>query len=111
MPRDTTSADRRPTGSRRAGGFPMRHRLPAASRVVGVASFEFETSDDFVASTTLAGFERMRGTESTDEADVLLVRSRPESGPTATVAAIERRRPDVHAFSNEQIVAQVNENG
>jgi putative ABC transport system permease protein len=82
-----------------------------AFRVVGVASFEFETSDELVASTTLAGFERVQGTGSTDEADVLLVRSRPESGPAATVAAIERRRPDVHAFSNEQIVAQVNENG
>jgi putative ABC transport system permease protein len=82
-----------------------------AFRVAGIAEFEFETADELTASTTLEGFARARGSASTDEADVMLVRSRPDAGAAATVEAIERRRSDVRAFSNEQIVAQVNENG
>jgi putative ABC transport system permease protein len=80
-------------------------------RVAGIAEFEFETADELTAATTPEGFGHAQGTGPDDEADVMLVRSRPDSGAAAAVAAIERRRPDVHAFSNEQIVAQVNENG
>jgi putative ABC transport system permease protein len=86
--------------------------LPAiVFRVVGIAEFEFALPDELVAATSREGFERTRAREAGDEADLILVRSRLEAGAAAAVAAIEGTRPDVRAFSNEQIVAQVNENG
>jgi putative ABC transport system permease protein len=84
---------------------------PVDYRIVGVAEFEFDTSDEPVVATTRAGFERARGTGATDDADVLLVRSNPRSTPAEAVAAISQLRPDLRVFSNEQIVTQVNENG
>jgi putative ABC transport system permease protein len=101
-------------------GSPVRLRvalsapsaLPAVLfRVVGIAEFQFETAEDLSASTTVAGFERARGAGSGDEAELVLVASRAESGPSAAVAAIERVRSDVRAYSNEQVVSQVNERG
>jgi len=47
---------------------------------------------------------------SVDSADLILVASRSPA-VAATVAAIAARRPDVYAFSNEQIVERFNENG
>ena len=44
-------------------------------------------------------------------ADVILVTSKPQVESSATAAAIERRRPDVRAYSNEQVVARFDENG
>jgi putative ABC transport system permease protein len=82
---------------------------PVWFRVAGVAEFQFETAEDLSASTTAAGFDRAAG--SGDEADLVLVASRVESGPSAAAAAIRRLRPDVRAYSNEQVVAEVNENG
>src|SRR5206468_2506687 len=80
-------------------------------RVVGIVEFEFATPDDPQVATTSAGFERARAAGPLDEADIVLVRSRGQTEPSATVSAIEQLRPDVRAFSNDQIVAQVNENG
>ena len=80
---------------------------PISFRVVGLADFEFETPDELTAATTVAGF--VRASQTPDEAEVLLVRSRGDAA--AAVSAIARRRPDVRAFSNEQLVAQLNENG
>jgi putative ABC transport system permease protein len=86
--------------------------LPALTfRVVGVAEFEFASPADLMAATTRDGFERARAGESSDEADIVLVRSRPEAGSSAAVAAIERARPHVRAFSNEQLIARFDENG
>jgi ABC-type lipoprotein release transport system permease subunit len=85
--------------------------LPAvAFRVAGIGENLFDTAADLTASTDADGFERARAGFG-DEAEVLLVASRPEFGPTAAVAAIERLRPNLRAYSNEQIVAQINENG
>jgi putative ABC transport system permease protein len=82
---------------------------PVWFRVVGIAEFQFETADDLSASTTASGLDRAAG--SGDEADLVLVASRAESGPSAAAAAIQRLRSDVRVYSNEQVVAQVNENG
>jgi len=82
---------------------------PVPFLVVGVADVEFETADEFTTATTFLGFAQAHATTSVDEADVMLVKSRGDA--LATVTAIQRRRPDVRAFSNEQLVAQLNENG
>jgi putative ABC transport system permease protein len=91
--------------------LPGPSALPAVPfRVVGIAEFQFENAGELVATTTRAGFDRARP-PSDDDADLLIVASQPEAGPGAAAAAIERLRPDVRAFSNEQVVARINENG
>ena len=47
----------------------------------------------------------------TDEATLILVASKPSVASADTVAAITRGQPDVYAFSNEQVVARVDERG
>jgi putative ABC transport system permease protein len=97
----------------------LRITLPGASsalpaldvRVVGVAEFVFETGEDLPVAITPEGFERASATRGEDEADVVLVKSRAEAGSAAAVAAIQERRTDVQAFSNEQIVRQLSANG
>ena len=49
--------------------------------------------------------------ESEDDADLVIVASRAEFGPGAAAAAIQQLRPDVRAFSNEQVVSRIDENG
>jgi putative ABC transport system permease protein len=82
---------------------------PVRFLVVGIAEFQFETAEDLSASTTATGFDRAAG--ASDEADVVLVASREESGPSAAAAAIQRLRADVRVYSNEQVISEVNENG
>jgi len=86
--------------------------LPAVPfRVVGIAEFQFESGGELVAATTRAGFDRAKTQPSDDEADLVMVASRAEFGPAVAAAAIQERRPDVRAFSNEQVVSRINENG
>jgi putative ABC transport system permease protein len=85
-------------------------------RVVGIVEFELEPDDGLIAATTMSAFDRVRGRAArnddlNNDAEVVLVASRPESGATAAAAAIAHMRPDLHAYSNDQLVAQFNENG
>jgi putative ABC transport system permease protein len=59
----------------------------------------------------MRAFERVRARGGNDDAEVVLVASRPESGSAAAAAAIARMRPDLHVYSNAQIVAAFNQNG
>jgi ABC-type lipoprotein release transport system permease subunit len=87
---------------------PGRAPLPPSTfRVVGVAEFPF---DDAVQLSGVVRRARMAGAcdaDGRDEADMILVSSRQGGGPDAAVSAIRRRRPDVHAATNEQIVARL----
>lgn len=86
--------------------------LPAVPfRVAGIAEFQFENGGELVAATTRAGFDRAKTQPSDDEADLMMVASRAEFGPAVAAAAIQEQRPDVRAFSNEQVVSRINENG
>jgi len=90
------------------GGFSA---VPAVTfRVVGIAEFELEPDGGPVAATTVSAFNQVQAM-SGDDADVVLVASRPEFGATAAAAAIGKLRPDLRAFSNAQMVAQFNQNG
>lgn len=80
-------------------------------QIVGVAEFGLEPRDDFVSATTIEAFRRAEAQGTTDQADVVLVASKPEHGALAAVAAIRRLRPDLGAYSNEQIVTEFNQNG
>jgi putative ABC transport system permease protein len=86
--------------------------VPATTfEVVGVADFEFDSADEYAVATTFDAFRRARASTASDAADVILVSSKPDVESSATAAAIERRRPDVRAYSNEQLVARFDENG
>jgi putative ABC transport system permease protein len=99
--------------------LPLRVLLPGAAsavplvtfNVVGIGDFQVEDTGAHVVATTFDAFQRARGAISSEAADVILVASQPSVDAAATVAAIARRRTDVHAFSNEQIVERFNESG
>lgn len=75
-------------------------------RVVGVASFSFETARRSTTAISLEDLLRVCGAGDPDHADLLLVASREGAGADAAASAIRRLRPDLHAFTNEQIVAR-----
>jgi putative ABC transport system permease protein len=103
-PGSTVQLTMQPTG--------VQSALPALEcRVVGVAQFAFGgTSDDTVA-TTLDAFHEASGEAEVGDADLIVVASRPEAGPSRAVDAIQRLRPGVRVYSNEQVVDQFNRNG
>jgi putative ABC transport system permease protein len=89
-----------------------RSALPTITcRVVGIADFSFESASDYGVAMTMAGLRFVRGGSSSDEADVVLVRSNPSAGADAAVRAITTLRPDLRVYSNEQVIAEFNRNG
>ena len=88
----------------------MASALPATDcRVVGIGNFTFESSDEYTVATTMEGFAAAHGVDD-DEADLVLVTSRSDAGPSAAAAAITRLRPDLHVYSNDQVLEQFNQN-
>ena len=82
-----------------------RSSLPLIDfRVVGIATFPFDGESALTAAVTLRDFARACGEEDLDEADVLLVASRPELGADAAARAIRRRLPGLYAFTNEELI-------
>jgi putative ABC transport system permease protein len=80
-------------------------------RIVGVADFRFESAGEYTVATTLEGFRALGDGRVADEADLVLVASKPEAGSDAAVAAIARLRPDLHVYSNQEVIEQFNRNG
>jgi len=80
-------------------------------RIVGIADFSFEAAGEYTVATTLEGFRALGENGKSDEADVVLVASKPEAGSDAAVAAIARLRPDLHVYSNQEVIEQFNRNG
>ena len=74
--------------------------------VAGIADFYFDDASQLTAAMRLEDFRRTCGIEGDDTADLILVAADPDLGPTAAVEAIERARSDLHAFSNEQLIAR-----
>jgi ABC-type lipoprotein release transport system permease subunit len=72
--------------------------------VAGIVEFPFDAADALGAATGSDAFRRACGLEQ-EEAEMLLVAARPRSGPEAAVKAIEAIRPDLHAFSNADMMA------
>ena len=82
-----------------------RSSLPSINfRVVGIATFPFDGESELTAAAALSDFARACGEEDLDEADVLLVASRPELGAEAAAQAIRRRLPGLYAFTNEELI-------
>jgi putative ABC transport system permease protein len=79
--------------------------------VAGIAEFPFDENAALTAATRLAGFRRLCGQHGPDEADLFLVAARERHGPQAAVRAIRGLRPDLHAFSNEEMVERFQQVG
>ncbi len=73
-------------------------------RVVGIVELPFDSADALETATGSDAFRRACGLER-DEAQMLLVAARARRGPEAAVKAIEAIRPDLHAFSNADLMA------
>ena len=80
---------------------------PVPFRVTGVADFPFDDAAQLSGVAMRTSLTSACGADAGDDADMVLVASREGAGADAAVATIERRRPDVHAATNEQIVARL----
>ena len=76
---------------------------PVGIRIAGVVSFPFESAAQLTAASRFAVLDRLCG-RSSDTADLLMVASRLDAGPDAAVAAIRKARPDLYAFSNDEVI-------
>jgi putative ABC transport system permease protein len=101
-------AERLKTGP--GGSIELRGRCSSASvlppvtvRVAGVASFPFEAGTQLTMASRFELLDRLCE-RSAGEADLILVASSPESGPDAAVEAIRKARPDLFAFSNDEVI-------
>jgi len=82
---------------------------PTVFRVDGIAEFPFDQASQLTAIATLRDFARACGdapADGADQADLLMIASRPGDGPTAAVEAIRSVRPDLAAVTNEELVAR-----
>ena len=59
----------------------------------------------------MAAFREAMGGGGPADADLVLVASRPEAAPGSILRAIAMLRPDLRAYSNEDVVSQFNRNG
>jgi putative ABC transport system permease protein len=90
----------------------VRSALPATDCVVtGVANFGFAPTNEYAVATAMTTLQAALDSRQSPDADLVLVASRPETGAAAAVRAIERIRPDLRAYSNDDVVAQFNQNG
>jgi putative ABC transport system permease protein len=81
---------------------------PARFLVAGVVEFPFDSPGALSAVARMADFRRACGV-ALDQADLLLVASR--HGPEDAVRAIRQARPELHPFSNEELLARFQQVG
>ena len=84
---------------------------PVTFRVTGIVSFPFDEPQALTAATGLPELREVCGRTEEDEADILLVASREGTGSLAAVQAIRAARPDLHPFSNDEVVARFQQVG
>jgi ABC-type lipoprotein release transport system permease subunit len=84
---------------------------PLTFGVAGIVEFPFDENAALTAATRLAGFRGLCGQHRADEADLFLVAAHERHGPVAAVKAIRGLRPDLHAFSNEEMVERFQQVG
>ncbi len=80
-------------------------------QLAGIARFQFDDPDDVTAGTALEDFDRACGGDGLAVADQILVATADGSVDADVRAAISRARPDLHPFTNAQMVAQLQAGG
>jgi putative ABC transport system permease protein len=83
---------------------------PFDYRVAGIVDFAFDTRFETTVAVGLGDFLATCGEQDNDSVDMLLVASADGVSPEDSVAAIRRLRPDLHAFSNQQLVNRFHAN-
>jgi ABC-type lipoprotein release transport system permease subunit len=84
---------------------------PTPFRIVGIADFPFDTESQLSALALRSAVRAACGADADDAADLVLVASREGFGADDAVAAIRRRRPDLHPATNDEIVARMQQQG
>ena len=84
---------------------------PIACRIAGIGRFAFGGAGDDTIATTLEALHRASGEDRAGDADLILAASRPDAGSAAAVAAIQRARPGLAVYSNDEVIEQFNRNG
>jgi ABC-type lipoprotein release transport system permease subunit len=79
---------------------------PVVFRIDGIAEFPFDQATQLTAVTSLPDFARTCGDADQDEADMLMIATRPGAGPAEVVEAITAARPDLTAVTNDELVAR-----
>jgi ABC-type lipoprotein release transport system permease subunit len=94
----------------RASCSDRREALPSVTfRVSGIAVFPFDGREAVTAATSAEGLAAACAGVNTDAADFLLVDANGD--PATAVADIAALRPDLRAYTNEQIIGQIEEGG
>jgi ABC-type lipoprotein release transport system permease subunit len=79
---------------------------PVTFQIDGIAEFPFDRADQLSVVTNLRNFARTCGDVPEDQADMLMIASRPGTDSVAAVEAIRRVRPDLAAITNDELVAR-----
>ena len=82
---------------------------PIEFRIAGIVTFPFNVPDEAAAGTTMAGLADACGGAHAGAADFLLVASRAD--PLDAQADIAALRPDLRAFTNDQLIGRLEEGG
>ena len=72
--------------------------------IVGVAEFPFGAEARRTAAVSSRHLAELCGEADSDEADVLLVASRPEHGTEVTARVVAEALPELYAFSNRELL-------
>jgi putative ABC transport system permease protein len=80
---------------------------PIALNVAGIAEFPFDDPLQLTAATTLSHALRACGDDRGDDADMILVAGVDGAGAESVRAAIQQLRPDLHAVTNSEVVARL----
>ncbi|HKB13161.1 MAG TPA: FtsX-like permease family protein [Vicinamibacterales bacterium] len=84
---------------------------PVDCNVVGIARFAFSAAGTDDVATTIDAFQRAAAESEPGDADLILIASRPDVPRPDVVAAIQRLRPGIGVYSNDDVVEQFNRNG
>jgi putative ABC transport system permease protein len=82
---------------------------PVTFRVSGIASFPFDPPDSVTAATTADGLAAACGEQQPQIADMILVAAAGDPG--AAAADIITARPELRAFTNEQMIGRIEQGG
>jgi putative ABC transport system permease protein len=84
---------------------------PVECRVIGVADFIFAGGGDYTVATSLDAFRTIDAVSRVPDAAIILVSSRAGITPADTARAVQGLRPGLRVYSNDDVVAQFNQNG
>ena len=80
---------------------------PIVLNVAGIAEFPFDDPSQLSAATTLSDAMHACGDDRQDDADLILVAGAEGAGAESVRRAIQQSRPDLHAVTNDEVVARL----